>query len=279
MSPETSGLKVEIVQKHHKRFDIDFNLQIIKEAVSRSDSSLLVFPEMFLTGYSLGSAVTSLSLDTSSTVIGEIEDSCRENGKYVIFGFPERSSEIKGQIFNSAGVAGPEGLLGTYRKMHLVDFGPFEEWAYFTPGNELFMVDIKGFRIGVIICYDLFFPELTKTYALSGADAVVCISASPSVTRKFFERVMVARAIEDTVFILYSNLVGFDSRMNFWGGGALIGPTGSTISRGPNFKEGLISGEMDIHSLALARKNRPTLRDTRKDLLDKLRDIRGVSGP
>lgn len=279
MSPETPPLKVEIVQKHHKRFDVDFNLRIMKESISNSSSSLVVFPEMFLTGYSLGSAVTSFSIDLSSTIIQEIEESCRDNGKYVIFGFPERSSEIKGQTFNSAAVVGPGGLVGTYRKMHLVDFGPFEEWAYFTPGNELLMVEINGFRIGVIICYDLFFPELAKTYALSGADAVICISASPSVTRKFFERVMVARAIEDTVFIVYSNLVGFDSRMNFWGGGALIGPTGSILSRGPYFREGSIQGEIDIHSLTLARKNRPTLRDTRKDLLERLRDIRFLSGP
>lgn len=270
---------MEMVQKHHHRFDVGFNLGIIKEAVSVSGSSLIVFPEMFLTGYSLGSDVTSLSMDVSSAEMGEIEDSCREMGKYVIFGFPERSTEIKGQIHNSAAVVGPKGLMGIYRKMHLVDFGPFEEWAYFTPGNELLMVDINGFRLGVIICYDLFFPELTKSYALSGADAVVCISASPSITRKYFEKVIVARAIEDTVFLAYSNMVGFDSRMNFWGGAALIGPTGSTLARGPYFKEDLITGELDHHSLTLARKNRPTLRDTRCDILERQYRLRKVTGP
>ncbi|MGA1820149.1 MAG: carbon-nitrogen hydrolase family protein [Thermoplasmatota archaeon] len=279
MNPTPAPLSIEIVQKHHKRFDMDHNLDIIKGSLSSSDSRLLVFPEMFLTGYTLGSDVTSYSLGKDSEILGEIVDACRENDKYLMFGFPESSADIKGQVHNSAAAVGPKGILGTYRKMHLVDFGPFEEWAYFTPGSELVMVDVEGFRIGLTICYDIFFPELTKAYALSGADAVVCISASPSMTRKFFEKVMVARAIENTIFFAYSNMVGFDSRMNFWGGGALIGPTGSTIARGPYFKEAEIKGGIDAHSLTLSRKHRPTLRDSRKDLLERLPLLKTLKGP
>ena len=141
------------------------------------------------------------------------------------------------------------------------------------------MVEIEGFRFGLTICYDIFFPELTKAYALSGADAVVCISASPSMTRKFFEKVMVARAIENTIFFAYSNMVGFDSRMNFWGGAALIGPTGSRLAKGPYYSESSVKGKLDHHSLKLSRKHRPTIRDTRGDLLERLYRIKGVSGP
>ena len=129
MSSDLPDLSIEMVQRHHKRFDISHNLSIIKSSISGSDSRLLVFPEMFLTGYTLGNDVTSLSITASSEVIGEITDSCRENGRYVIFGFPEMSSGIKGQIHNSAAAVGPQGLIGCYRKMHLVDFGSFEEWA------------------------------------------------------------------------------------------------------------------------------------------------------
>jgi predicted amidohydrolase len=111
---------------------------------------------------------------------------------------------------------------------------------------------------------------------LKGADLVVNISASPSLTRKFFEKVMVARAIENTIFFAYSNLVGMDSRMDFWGGGALIGPTGGLISKGPTFEEASILGEIDIHSLKLSRKHRPTIRDTNISLLEELARV-GIS--
>ncbi len=276
MSPNIDPLKIEIVQKRHRRFDIEHNLNIIKESISTSSARLLVFPEMFLTGYTLGDDVHKLAMELDSPYLVTITEYCKKHDKFIILGFPERSVKTKGQIHNSAIVIGPDGILGTYKKMHLVDFGPFEEWGYFTPGNDLLMVEIDGYKVGVMICYDLFFPELTKLYALKGADLVVNISASPSLTRKFFEKVMVARAIENTIFFVYSNLVGMDSRMDFWGGGALIGPTGSLISKGPTFEEASILGEIDIHSLELSRKHRPTIRDTNISLLEELARV-GIS--
>jgi predicted amidohydrolase len=273
MSSSKDPLSIEIVQKHHKRFDIDHNLGIIKEALRGSKDRLLIFPEMFLTGYTLGDDVHKLALRDDSPYFGEITDTCKDTDKFVIFGFPLRSSERNGKLHNACAVIGPEGLLGTYHKMHLIDFGPFEEWAYYTPGDHTTMVQIDGYNIGLTICYDIFFPELTKLYALNGADLIVNVSASPSVTRKFFEKIMVARAIENTVFFAYSNLVGMDSRMDFWGGGALISPTGGVISKGPYFEEASVRGEVDLHSLELSRKHRQTIRDTNISLLEELAKV------
>jgi predicted amidohydrolase len=278
MSEKAASLGIEIVQKHHRRFDIAHNLRIILNSISTSDDKLLIFPEMFLTGYSLGDDVHKLARSIDSEEIGRIVDSCHEEDKYVIFGFPQWSEKIKGQVHNSAALIGPKGILGTYRKMHLVDFGPFEEWAYFTPGDRLLLEDVGGFKVGVTICYDIFFPELIKLYALNGADLVVNISASPSLTRKFFESVMITRAIENTIFFAYSNLVGMDSRMDFWGGSTLIGPTGNVIAKGPYFEESSIRGDIDLHSLRLSRKHRPTIRDTNPALLREISSILGFKG-
>ncbi|MEA3558960.1 MAG: carbon-nitrogen hydrolase family protein, partial [Candidatus Thermoplasmatota archaeon] len=220
--------------------------------------------------YSLGDEVFRHAMSLDNPIFEEVRSVCAETGKHVIFGFPQRSDRIKGQIHNSACLMGPEGILGVYQKQHLVDFGPFEEWAYFTPGKNLLLREVNGLKVGIMICYDLFFPELSKYYALCGADLLVCISASPSITRKYFESVMVARAIEDTVFFAYSNLVGFDSRMDFWGGGAIIGPRGNTLAKGPYYKPSRIRSVVDERSILTARRHRPTLRDTRSDLLDRL---------
>ncbi|RLF66874.1 MAG: carbon-nitrogen hydrolase family protein [Thermoplasmata archaeon] len=258
-----SSLDVEIIQRFHGRFDVPGNAKIIADAIRSSESRLLIFPEMFITGYTLGSEIRHYAMDPGNEVFGELKDLAAEHGKHLIFGFPESSNDIKGQIFNSAMIMGPEGVVGTYRKMHLVDFGPFEEWAYFTPGNAPFMFSIDQWKIGVIICYDIFFPELVKHYALNGADLVVCISASPSLTRKYFELVMKARAVENTIYFAYSNMVGFDSRMDFWGGGELIDPRGNTIAKGPYFEEASVSARIDEDLLRSARASRPTLRDTK----------------
>jgi len=273
-----TGLKLEVAQLNHRRFDTQGNMRIMEETLKDSSSDLVVFPEMFLTGYTLGKDVYDLAVSPGSGAFDGLIEVAKETGRSILFGFPERGSPVRGQVFNSAVLLGPGGVMGCYRKMHLVDFGPFEEYAYFTPGKGPFMFQLKGIRIGVIICYDIFFPELTKYYAMKGADAVICLSASPSLTREYFEAVMRARAIENTVYFVYSNLVGPDGRMDFWGGAAIIGPKGEAIAKGPYHEEGSIKAVIGPGELERARRMRPTLRDTRKDLFNEL-SRKGGFGP
>lgn len=266
-------LRVRSVQRRHRRFDVENNLKIVSAAADEGGADLLVFPEMFLTGYSLGDDVLSNALDLRGEVVQKLHKIARSSGSNILVGLPERSEKVRGQIHNSAVLIGPEGLRGAYRKMHLVDFGPFEEWAYFTPGDDPFIFELNGMRFGVMICYDIFFPELARYYALMGADVLICISASPSVTRPFFEELMKGRAIENTTYFVYSNMVGMDSRMDFWGGGAIIGPRGDVISKGPYFEEGDVVAELHPEVVSFARRFRPTIRDARNTMLRKLSEL------
>lgn len=261
-----SKIELEVHQRFHKRFQRDYNSRIMIEALDSSDADILIFPEMFLTGYTLGEDVRNHALGVEDPFFDELKEKASESGKHLVFGFPERSGKIRGQIHNSAMVIGPGGTEGTYQKMHMVDFGPFEEWAYFVPGNDPLMFEVQGFRFGVIICYDIFFPELTKHYALNGADAVICVSASPSVTRPLFETVMKARAIENTIYFIYSNLVGFDSRMDFWGGAEIVSPKGKILAKGPYYEETTVGASIDEDVISVSRSLRPTLRDTRMNV-------------
>lgn len=258
--------RIELVQHFHELGSPEKNLAIIEKEIGNSKADLVVFPEMFLTGYTLGRDVVSLSQTISNEYFERIGSLCGSSSKYALLGFPESSSFVRGQIHNSAALIGPEGLEGVYRKNHLVDFGPFEEWSYFTPGDEPFMFEIEGYSFGVIICYDIFFPELTKHYAINGADGVICISASPAMTRPYFEAVMKARAIENTIYFFYSNLVGFDSRMDFWGGAEIIDPRGKTLAKAPYFQEAKISTVIDPTIISKVRIARPTLRDTKPEM-------------
>jgi predicted amidohydrolase len=204
-----------------------------------------------------------------------------EHGTHIIFGMAEESEDVAGQFYNSSVLVYPDGRVERYRKMHLANFGPFEEHLYFGVGSDLPVFETKFGKLGMLICFDCFFPELSKIYALKGADILVCISASPSTTRVYFEKVIVSRAIENTVFFTYTNLVGTELNMVYWGGNTVVGPRGDVKAKGELFKEDNVQCELDLKELVTAREFRPTIRDTRPELFFEImklldKDVKGT---
>ncbi len=262
--------KIALVQMQPKLGDKAHNLEIIERAIRSTDAEVLAFPEIFLTGYTLRDRYMELAEDLDGASVRKIMDFARDHERWLIVGMPEIDPGRTGVLYNSALVASPDGEPETYRKMILANFGPFEEDLYFARGDRMPIFDTPVGRMGIEICFDIFFPEITKLYALEGADIVTCISASPSTTREFFEKIMPARAIENTIFIAYANMVGTEQNMTFWGGDQLIGPRGNLKAGGKPFVEGLVNAEVDLSELEVARQFRPTIRETRKDLMEKL---------
>lgn len=134
------------------------------------------------------------------------------------------------------------------------------------------MFETKLGKIGLIICYDIFFPEVSRLVRLKGAQLLVCISASPSTRRTFFEILTTARAIENTVFPAYVNLVGIEDGLQFLGGSRLIGPNGKVLVRTEDNKEYLKIGEVDYTDMRPIETFIPLLKDLRPDLFDKLKE-------
>jgi predicted amidohydrolase len=162
----------------------------------------------------------------------------------------------------------PDGKVASYRKVYPANFGPFEEGLYFARGDGLTLAETKLGRIGLLICYDTFFPELAKAYALQGADLLAIISASPATSKAFFDRILPARAIENALPVLYANLVGTQLNIVFQGGTQAIGPRGEDLGKAEDFVESTIVTDVDLRDLNTARTFRPTLRDTRKEMWD-----------
>ncbi len=239
-------------------FDIESNVQRLIEIVENNEADIYVFPELYLTGYMLRDDLPSFALGADSRYLKEIAK--HSHGKTLIFGFPERARNL----YNSAAVI-HNGDLFVSRKTHLPNFGPFEEQLYFKSGDEPFVVDIGNFRLGVQICYDAFFPELAKLQALAGADVIVNISASPITSRAMFEVVLPARAVENTTFLVYVNWAGLQRTMEFWGGSRIYSPRGTLVYKAPYFEEDIHITEIDLSELEVARRLRPTLRDTKKE--------------
>ncbi len=262
--------KIALVQVQPRLGDKAHNVELVERAVRSTDSEVLAFSEMFLTGYTLRDRYSELAEDMGGHSVRKLDALAKESGRWLVLGMPELDPDRKGVIYNSALVLSPDSEPETYRKMVLANFGPFEEDLYFARGDKMPIFDTPVGRMGIEICFDIFFPEITKLYALEGADIVLCISASPSTTREYFEKILPARAIENTIFIAYANLVGTEQNMTFWGGNQLIGPRGNVKAGGKPFLEGLVKAEVDLNELEVARQFRPTIRETRKDLMEKL---------
>jgi len=107
---------------------------------------------------------------------------------------------------------------------------------------------------------------------LAGAQLIVCISASPAVRRNYFEILASARALENTAYLAYVNLVGVEDGLQFWGGSRLINPTGDIVAKAKYDEEDLVLCEVDFGELRSAEAFIPTLRDLRPELFDKLKN-------
>lgn len=260
-------MKIALIQSSSVLGDIQANIVKIEESMDKTEAELLIFPEMFLTGYNIGDKLDYLALDIEGKEIENLIDICKKKDRSIIFGMPRKDEVIRGEVYNSSVVIYPDGEVTVYDKWHLVNFGPFDERRYFRQGNRLAGFETDEIKLGLIICYDLFFPELTKRYALLGCDGVVCISAAPSVTISFFETILPARAIENTIFMIYSNVIGNEKNLVFSGGAQVWGPRGDRKVRAADFKESILEFDLDLAEVAIARRLRPTLKDTKIERL------------
>lgn len=240
------------------------NVEKIRKAVADSESELFLAGELFLSGYMARDAFPRLAEPIDGPTIQALLRVAAEHGTHIVLGMPEREPDTK-RLFNTSVMITPDGRVASYRKVYLANFGPFEEGLYFGRGEGLTLVSTKLGKVGLLICYDSFFPELAKAYALRGADILAIISASPATSKPMFDKVLPARAIESGLFVLYANLVGTELNIVFQGGTQAIGPRGEDLGRATDFKEERVRVEVDSADVKTARGFRPTLRDTRPE--------------
>jgi predicted amidohydrolase len=267
--------KICLAQISSRVADKAKNLERIEKAVGEAkkrSAHMVIFPELSLTGYVVRDQIYELAETVPGPSTNILADLARKRQIYIIFGMPELSSRAQATIYNTAVVVGPNGLIGTYRKIYLPTHSVFEEKRYFRPGQEAAVFDTELGKIGVIICYDIFFPEVTRLARLKGAQLIVCISASPSTRRLFFETLTVARALENTAFLAFVNLVGVEDGLQFWGGSRLIGPQGRTFAQAKYDEEDLVIGNIDYADIRPIETFVPTLKDLRPELFEKLKE-------
>ena len=249
--------------------DIGKNLEIMDNLIKNAQEKcngkldLIAFPELFITGYNLRDNYSKVAeeIPSSSKAQKGIIKLSKKHNVHIATGIVEKSGK---SLFNSAIMIGPEGYIGHYRKQFLPNFGPFEEKMFFDEGNKTPVFETPFGKVGVQICYDLFFPETSMGLAHNGAELILNLAASPTTSRPLFHRVIPARAIETTCFYAYSNNVGTQGSLTFAGESVIVDPRGKTIAEMPSFEEGVIVCELSLEELDSFREARPVLRDSKK---------------
>jgi predicted amidohydrolase len=194
------------------------------------DADLYVFPELFATGYQFRDRAELNALAepaaSGSTVEG-LTAWCRRRGVFACAGFPEADGDV---VYNAAALAGPEGLRGVYRKVHLFRR---EKELFDVPAEDPFIVyDLGPARVGMMICFDWIFPEVARILALRGAQIIL---HPANLVLPYCPAAMVTRCLENRVFAATANRVGTEDRwgeaMTFIGQSQVVSPPGDVLFR------------------------------------------------
>ncbi len=258
-------LRIALLQSSGRLREVERNLEEIEAAALRAAEAgarLLVCPELFLTGYAIGDDVRVLAEVANGPSAERIAGIAASAGVAIVYGYPERG--VSGEVYNSAQLVGADGrALANYRKAHL--FGEFER-AVFTAGDvPVVQAEWSGFRIGMVICYDVEFPETVRAHALAGTDLLVVPTAQMRPFEFVCQTIIPARAFENQLYVAYVNRNGLEGEFEFVGLSCLAGPDGVTRVRGGHGRE-LLIGDVDPELLRGSRAANPYLRDRRPEL-------------
>ncbi|WP_089103285.1 carbon-nitrogen hydrolase family protein [Streptomyces hyaluromycini] len=244
------------------------NLKVLDETAGRAaaaGAALLVAPEMFLTGYAIGDDIARLAEPADGDSADAIAELAHRHGLAIAYGYPERDGDA---VHNSAQLISADGTrLANYRKSHL--FGGFER-DHFTAGDQpVVQAELNGLTVGIMICYDVEFPELVRAHALAGTDLLLVPTANMHPFELVAESLVPVRAWENQMYVAYANRVGQEGEFEFFGLSALAGPDGVTRARAGRGEE-LVLADLDPALLAASREANPYLKDRRPGLYGSL---------
>ena len=224
-----------------KERNLDAALERLEEAAA-AGAQLLVLPECAIPGYMFDSAEEALPYaeEIPGPTTEAFERQCARLGVHAITGLLERDGDT---LYNAAILVGPDGLIGSYRKTHLPFLGVDR---FVTPGDEFKVFDTALGRIGLIICYDLRFPEVTRTLALHGADLVALPTNFPMAAKLQCDVIAPARAAENRIYLLVANRVGKERWGEFCGWSQIVDPYGTRLAEAGESEEALLVADVEL---------------------------------
>jgi predicted amidohydrolase len=258
-----SEIAVAVVQMHPQLGKVEDNLgtmgKFIDQICTAQKADLIVFPELATSGYELGLRFTDVAEKPSGPAVNYLAQRAADYGTHLVFGLVTKE-KVESVIFNAAVLIGPDGeMLGEYRKLHL----PGEERLAFRAGYRLPVFETAFGQVGILLGWDLAFPEAARSLTLDGAD-LVCVCAnwghSPAQERGIFveewRTYVQARASENALYVVAANRVGEEYSYHFFGDSMVAGPRGEIYA----------SIDEEIEGYAVATIDLDAVRKTREDL-------------
>ena len=263
--------------------DLERNLALhektAEEAIGRN-ASLLVFPELSLTGYFLKDLVSSVALPMTSPILGRLRDLSRRID--LVVGLVEESPDFL--LYNAALYLSMGEILHVHRKVYLPTYGIFDEQRYLAEGGRIRTFRARVGRSAILICEDMWHPSAACVASLDGMEILISPSASPGrggleegksfANARAWETINRAYAQLFTCYVLYANRVGYEDGACFWGGSEVIAPSGEPVAKAEYLSEEILVAEIDPAEVRRARTVNPLLRDERLDVT--LRELERV---
>lgn len=259
-------MRIALYQCPPLPLNIDGNLLRLEQqahAAAALGAQLLVCPEMFLTGYNIGAqAARDLAQAADGDAAGDVAAIAQSSGVAILYGYPELGANE--QVYNAVQLIDSRGqTLCNYRKTHL--FGDLDK-AMFSPGEDRFpIVELNGWHLGLLICYDVEFPENSRRLALAGADLILVPTANMTPYDFVAEVTVRARAYENQCYMVYANYCGREGDIHYCGLSSINAPDGSRAALAQQ-DEALISAELDRQLLTESRSINTYFNDRRPGL-------------
>jgi len=227
---------IAIVQMEVKDGSKEDNLNKAKRLISkieRFEPNFIVLPELFDAGYDFKKYPELANEIDKHDTVKKLSEIAEELGSYIIGGVLEKYND---KYFDTAVVINPEGKLQyVYRKIHLFQ----EETKYFSHGNKIDVIDTKFGKIGVEICYEVRFPEISRIMAFKGAKIIFAPAAFPYPRVEHWKQMIIARALENQIFFVGVNRVGPGISKTYFGESMIVDPWGDIILGAGEFENAL----------------------------------------
>lgn len=248
------------IQFNVKQGDVDANLAYVRKALRRAaerGANLAVLPEMWSSGFAYRE-LNQLALRTAG-IVEELLALSRELKLVIVGSMPEPNGD---KVFNTVYVVDNGKLGGIYRKIHL--FSLLGEDRAFSGGDSWLLADTSIGKVGVIICYDLRFPELSRRLAVEGAQ-VICVPAQwPKPRQEHWRTLLRARAIENQLFVIGCNACGTIGKLDFFGMSMIVDPKGELLGEAGESEVEIIA-PLDMQGMADWRAQIPCFNDRKPE--------------
>jgi 5-aminopentanamidase len=233
----------------------------IKQAAA-AGVELVIFPELALSGYNVGAELVRQRAEPSDGKFAQrVAAIAKDNAIAVAYGYPERDGD---QLYNAAALVDATGTsVLNYRKTHL--FGDYERELFAAGSGPNRVVRIGDWSIGLLICYDIEFPEAARLVALQGADLIIAPTALMHPYDRIADLLIPARAYENQLYVAYANYCGTESNLHYCGKSTIACPDGSASSQARD-SETLIIGELSRGVLQKSRELNTYLADRRPEI-------------